>query len=107
METLAFPLLVTMQRKNTGVVSLSMELLRLRLPSNDGLQSNTSQYYPTVFATLSSLSPLLHLLQVKLFHEILSRIPDFFQIPNQMSSEVEFLLFMVMSLGVSVCLKRV
>jgi hypothetical protein len=44
METLAFPLLVTVQRNNTGVVSVSMELLRLRLPSNDGLQSNTSQY---------------------------------------------------------------
>jgi hypothetical protein len=25
-----------MQRNNTGVVSVSMELLRLRLPSNDG-----------------------------------------------------------------------
>jgi hypothetical protein len=33
METLAFKLLVTMQRNNTGVVSVSMELLRL--PSND------------------------------------------------------------------------
>jgi hypothetical protein len=44
METLAFPLLVTMQRNNIGVVSVSMELLRLRLPSNDGLKSNTSQY---------------------------------------------------------------
>jgi hypothetical protein len=43
METLAFQLLVTMQRDNTGVVSVSMELLRLRLPSNDGLQSNMSQ----------------------------------------------------------------
>jgi hypothetical protein len=45
METLAFQLLVTMQRNNTGVVSVSMELLRLRLPSNDGLQSNTSRYF--------------------------------------------------------------
>jgi hypothetical protein len=35
METLAFRLLVTMQRNNIGVVSVSMELLRLRLPSND------------------------------------------------------------------------
>jgi hypothetical protein len=51
METLAFPLLVTMQRNNTGVVSVSMELFdygylvttRL-LHSNDGLRSNTSQY---------------------------------------------------------------
>jgi hypothetical protein len=33
METLAFQLLVTMQRKNTRVVSVSMEILRL--PSND------------------------------------------------------------------------
>jgi hypothetical protein len=41
METLALLLLVTMQRNNTGVVSV----LRLRLPSNDGVQSNTSQYY--------------------------------------------------------------
>jgi hypothetical protein len=45
METLAFLLLVTMQRNNTGVVSASMELLQLRLPSNDGFQSNTSQYF--------------------------------------------------------------
>jgi hypothetical protein len=29
METLAFQLLFTMQRKNTGVVSVSMEILRL------------------------------------------------------------------------------
>jgi hypothetical protein len=42
MEKLAFTLLVNMQRKNTGVVNVSMELLRLWLPSNDGLQSNTS-----------------------------------------------------------------
>jgi hypothetical protein len=33
METLTFLLLVTMQRNNTGVVSVSMGLLRL--PSND------------------------------------------------------------------------
>jgi hypothetical protein len=33
METMAFQLLVTMQRKNTGVVSVSMQILRL--PSND------------------------------------------------------------------------
>jgi hypothetical protein len=39
METLALLLLVIMQRNSTGVVSV------LRLPSNDGLQSNTSQYY--------------------------------------------------------------
>jgi hypothetical protein len=37
METLGFPLLVTMQRNNTGAVSVSMELLRLWLPSNGGL----------------------------------------------------------------------
>jgi hypothetical protein len=42
METLTFPVLVTMQRNNIRVVSVSMDLLRLRLPSNDGLQSNTS-----------------------------------------------------------------
>jgi hypothetical protein len=33
METLAFQMLVAMQRKNTGVVSVSMEILLL--PSND------------------------------------------------------------------------
>jgi hypothetical protein len=51
METLAFLLLVTMQRNNTGVVSVSMELFNYGylvttrvLPSNDGLQSNTSLY---------------------------------------------------------------
>jgi hypothetical protein len=33
METLAFQLLVTMQRNNTGVVSVSMDILRL--PGND------------------------------------------------------------------------
>jgi hypothetical protein len=42
METLALLLLVNMQCNNTRVVSISMELLLLRLPSNDGLQSNTS-----------------------------------------------------------------
>jgi hypothetical protein len=40
METLAFQLLVTMQSKNTGVVSISMEILWL--PSNDSLRSNMS-----------------------------------------------------------------
>jgi hypothetical protein len=33
METLAFQVFVTMQRKNTGVGSVSVEILRL--PSND------------------------------------------------------------------------
>jgi hypothetical protein len=51
METLAFLLLVTMQRNNTGVVSVSMELFDYGylvttrvLHINDGLRSNTSQY---------------------------------------------------------------
>jgi hypothetical protein len=50
METLAFLLLVTMQRNNTGVVSVFTELfdygylvMTRVLHSNDGLQSNTSQ----------------------------------------------------------------
>jgi hypothetical protein len=30
-----------------------MELLRLRLPGNDGLQSNTSQYVPRPIETAS------------------------------------------------------
>jgi hypothetical protein len=38
METLAVLLLVTMQRNNTGVVSVSMGLFGY------GFQSNTSQY---------------------------------------------------------------
>jgi hypothetical protein len=49
METLAFLMLVTMQRNNTGVVSVSMELFDYGylvttrvLHSNDGLRSNTS-----------------------------------------------------------------
>jgi hypothetical protein len=51
METLAFLLLLTMQRKNTGVVSVSKGIFycgylvtKRMLHSNDGLQSNTSQY---------------------------------------------------------------
>jgi hypothetical protein len=51
METLAYLLLVTMQRNNTRVVSVSMELFEYGylvttrvLHSNDGLLSNTSQY---------------------------------------------------------------
>jgi hypothetical protein len=35
METLAFILLVAMQRNSTGVVSVSMEVFNLRLPRND------------------------------------------------------------------------
>jgi hypothetical protein len=50
METLAFPMLVTVQRNNTGVIRVSMELLRLRLPSNDGLQPNTSHYLGNISA---------------------------------------------------------
>jgi hypothetical protein len=54
MGTLAFPLLLTMQSNNTVVVSVSMELfdygylvMTRVLHSNDGLWSNTSQYFPT------------------------------------------------------------
>jgi hypothetical protein len=35
MVTLAFLLLVAMQRNSTGVVSVSMEVSNLQLPSND------------------------------------------------------------------------
>jgi hypothetical protein len=49
METLTFLMLVTMQRNNTGVVSVSMELFDYGylvttrvLHSNDSLRSNTS-----------------------------------------------------------------
>jgi hypothetical protein len=35
METLAFLLLVAMQCNSTGLVSVSKEVLNLRLPSND------------------------------------------------------------------------
>jgi hypothetical protein len=64
METLAFLLLVTMQRNNTGVVSVSVELFDYSylvmtrvLHSNDGLQLNTSQYYDIIMVwTLSSNS---------------------------------------------------
>jgi hypothetical protein len=56
METLAFPLFVTMQRNSTGVVSVSMGifdygyLVTTRvLHSNDGLRSNTSQYFQKFF----------------------------------------------------------
>jgi hypothetical protein len=42
METLAFLLLVAMQRNSTRVVSVSMELFNLRLPSYDGIRPNTS-----------------------------------------------------------------
>jgi hypothetical protein len=44
METLAFLLLVAIQRNSTGVVSISMEVFNLRFPSNDGIRPNTSQY---------------------------------------------------------------
>jgi hypothetical protein len=43
METLAFLLLVTMQRNNTGVASVSMEI-SITVANNDGLQSNPLQY---------------------------------------------------------------
>jgi hypothetical protein len=64
METLAFLLLVTMQRNNTGVVSVFMELFDYDylvttrvLHSNDGLRSNTSQYN-----SMSFLNPTRFLL---------------------------------------------
>jgi hypothetical protein len=60
METLALLLLVTMLRNNTGEVGVSMELLRLRLPSNDGLQSNTSQYYPPTYVLVLLMISFLH-----------------------------------------------
>jgi hypothetical protein len=55
METLAFLLLVAMQRNNTGPASVSMEVFNLRLSSNDkndilrlhsndGIRPSTSQY---------------------------------------------------------------
>jgi hypothetical protein len=46
METLAFILFVTMQCNSTGVVRVSMEVLRL--PSNDDLRPNTLQYIDVV-----------------------------------------------------------
>jgi hypothetical protein len=59
METLAFLLLVSMQRNNAGVVSVSMELFDYGylvttrvLHINDGLRSNTSQYIINCIARL-------------------------------------------------------
>jgi hypothetical protein len=43
-ETPAFLLLVAMQRNSSGVARISTEVFSLRLPSNDGIQQNTSQY---------------------------------------------------------------
>jgi hypothetical protein len=63
METLAFPLSVTMQRSNTEVVSVSIGifdygyLVTTRvLHNNDGFQSNTSQYWHVLRGSVTNNS---------------------------------------------------
>jgi hypothetical protein len=68
--TLAILLLVTMQHNNTGVVGVSMELLRLRLPSNDGLQSNTSHYISHVGLVLIEIQPVGYIMKMYQLPEI-------------------------------------
>jgi hypothetical protein len=74
METLVFLLLVTMERNNTGMASVSMELFDYGylvttrvLHSNDGFRSNTYNMYIYIYichlpgANVAYNDDLLHL----------------------------------------------